>query len=402
MTERLYYDQTYLREFDAEVETCERREDGVWLLLDRSAFYPTSGGQPFDTGRLRWRGGQARVTDVECDARGVWHKLEGECPEQGTAVHGEIDWARRFDHMQQHGGEHMLAGAIWRLYQGRTIGLHLGAEVSSIDVALPDGRTRFADEEIARLEETVNGWIQQDAPCRCWFPTEEELKTLPLRKAPSVKEHVRVVAFGDFEMCACGGTHPSTSGQVGLVKVVETLPAHGMARVVFVCGMRAVRFAQRIWLAARDAAALLSCGTGELPQAAARLKEQLAQEHAAKEAYRRESALREIAALRSGAERLPGGGRLVAASLPGANRDTLRDAASTLIEEADVYALLCAPDEPGGPLLFTRGAALATDMGALLRASGAKGGGRPDFAQGAGGAECLRRAAETLRKGSTR
>ena len=118
MTERLYYDQTYLREFDAEVEACEQREDGVWLLLDRSAFYPTSGGQPFDTGRLRWWGGQARVTDVECDARGVWHKLEGECPERGTAVHGEIDWARRFDHMQQHGGEHMLAGAIWGAIPG--------------------------------------------------------------------------------------------------------------------------------------------------------------------------------------------------------------------------------------------------------------------------------------------
>ena len=399
MTERLYYEQTYLREFDAAVEACERRGDGVWLLLDASAFYPTSGGQPFDTGSLRWQGGSARVTDVECDARGVWHKIEGGCPEPGEAVRGEIDWARRFDHMQQHGGEHMLAGAIWRLYQGRTIGLHLGAEVSSIDVVLPDGRTRFTDEEIARLEETVNGWIQQDALCRCWFPTEEELKTLPLRKAPSVKEHVRVVAFGDFEMCACGGTHPSTSGQVGLVKVVETLPAHGMARVTFVCGMRAVRFAQRMCRAARDAAALLSCGAQELPQTAARLKEQLAQEHAAKEALRRESALKEIAALRLRAERLPGGGRLIAASLPGADRDTLRDAASSLIEEADVYALLRAPDAPGEPLLFARGAALETDMGVLLRASGAKGGGRPDFAQGAGGAQCLSRAAETLRKG---
>ena len=395
MTERLYYDQTYLRAFDAAALQIETRGDGVWLLLDRSAFYPTSGGQPFDTGVIRWQGGEARVCDVEADARGVWHRLEGGCPEAGVPVHGEIDWARRFDHMQQHGGEHMLAGAIWRLYRGHTIGLHLGAEVSSIDVERLDGSTRFTDEEIARLEETVNGWIQQDAPCRCWFPSPEELKALPLRKPPAVAEHVRVVAFGDFEMCACGGTHPSTSGQVGLVKIVETLPARGKARVVFVCGMRAVRYAQRMCLAARDAAALLSCGAEELAQAAARVKEQLAQEHAAKNAFRRESTLKDVPAMLQSAQTLPCG-RVVLAELRGANRDTLRDVAAKLIEQPDVCALLCAPDEPGSPVLFARGTQVAADMGRLLRASGAKGGGRPDFAQGAGEPACLIRARDAL------
>lgn len=395
MTERLYYDQTYLREFDAVAGERELRADGVWLTLDRSAFYPTSGGQPFDTGVIRWQGGQARVCDVEADTRGVWHKLEGGCPEKGEAVHGEIDWARRFDHMQQHGGEHMLAGAIWKMYRGHTIGLHLGAEVSSIDVELPDGRTRLTDAEIARLEETVNEWIQRDAPCRCWFPEPEELSALPLRKPPTVSEHVRVVAFGDFEMCACGGTHPSTSGQVGLVKVVETLPARGKARVTFVCGMRAVRFVQKMCNAARDAATVLSCGAEELAQSAARVREQLAQEHAARKAFRRESALKDVPAMLGGAETLPEG-RLVLACLAGADRDTLRDVAAKLIEQADVYALLCAPDEPGSPVLFARGAGLSQDMGKLLRESGAKGGGKPDFAQGAGESACLQRARERL------
>ena len=129
--------------------------------------------------------------------------------------------------MEQHGGEHMLAGAIWEKLGGTTIGLHLGKEDSTIDVSMPDGRTRLTEEEILLLEDTVNMRIRQDAPIRCWFPTEEELKTLPLRKAPTVTEHIRIVAMGDFEMVACGGTHPSSTGRIGMVKILSALPSKG-------------------------------------------------------------------------------------------------------------------------------------------------------------------------------
>lgn len=389
MTERLYYDKTYLQAFDAVAGESEARADGVWLTLDRSAFYPTSGGQPFDTGRLSWTDGQARVADVEADARGVWHRLEGGCPAPGTPVHGEIDWARRFDHMQQHGGEHMLAGTIWRRLRGFTIGLHLGADFSTIDVELPGGRTRLTDAETVALEDEVNGLIQRDAPCRCWFPGPEELAALPLRKAPAVTEHVRIVAFGDFEMCACGGTHPASSGQVGFLKILETAPARGKMRVSFVCGMRALRYAQGCCRAAQAAGALLSCGPEEVPSAVTRLKETAASEHAALKALRRESALARVPALLEGAEALPGGA-LVCACLPEADRDTLRDVAAALIVRPDVIALLAAPGEKECPLVFARGEAAKEDMGRLLRAAGAKGGGRPDFAQGsAPDAACL-------------
>ena len=147
ITERLYYDNAYLTEFDGEV--IEIRSNG-WAALNRSAFYPTSGGQPYDTGD--WTIGERilHVTDVEVENGVVWHKLDSPVS-VGERVHGRIDWDRRFDHMQQHAGDHMLAGAAWQKFGGVTIGLHLGKEDSTIDMTLPDGRTHLTPDESAAL-----------------------------------------------------------------------------------------------------------------------------------------------------------------------------------------------------------------------------------------------------------
>ena len=233
MTERLYYEDAYLTEFDALVS--ETRPDG-WITLDRSAFYPTSGGQPYDTGTLNG----IAVTDVQVRDGVVWHRIDAPFA-AGDRVHGVIDWERRFDHMQQHAADHMLAGAAWQLYGGVTIGLHLGAEDSTIDMDLPGGRTHLTAAEIDELETLVNRRVQRDDPIRCWFPDPAELETLPLRKRPTVSEHVRVVAMGDYEMVACGGTHPATTGQIGPVRILSSAPARGKMRLRFVSGMRAVR-----------------------------------------------------------------------------------------------------------------------------------------------------------------
>ena len=375
MTERLYYDQTYLREFDARILE-KRTENGQTLLrLDRSAFYPTSGGQPFDTGTL----GVFRVTDVFVDDAGeVWHKVEGDGLCEGDAVHGVIDWNRRFDHMQQHAGEHLLAGMVYRQLAGTTIGLHLGVDFSTIDVTLPDGRTHLTGEEIASLEEEVNRHIQEDLPIRCWFPDAEELAALPLRKTPTVKEHVRIVAMGDVEMVACGGTHPSSTGQIGLVKVIDARPARGKLRLAFVCGMRAVRLFQQTFRAAQGAAALLSAKAEELPEAVERVKEHAALQARELSQLKKQQALAQIEGMLSGAKRLPSGARLVARHLGEATPETLKETASALIEHEGVYVLLSA----GSLLLFARSADCSADMGKLLRESGARGGGRPEFAQG--------------------
>ena len=174
MTDRLYYDNAYLWSFEGTVTAVfPGRKQGEWsVALDRSAFYPTSGGQPFDTGRIVFAGGEAKVQNVEADRTGeVWHTVDREIP-AGASVRGEIDGARRTDQMEQHGGEHMLAGAVWEKLGGMTIGLHLGESESTIDVELPEGRTHLTEEEI---------WTRRSA---AGFPPQRSLLPCLCEKSP--------------------------------------------------------------------------------------------------------------------------------------------------------------------------------------------------------------------------
>ncbi len=382
MTERLYYENSYLWQFDAKVTSVKNgKRPGEWeVTLDRSAFYPTSGGQPFDTGVLSYGKVKAKVTDVEVDAAGeVIHTVDKEIP-TGTAVHGEIDGVRRTDHMEQHGGEHMLAGAIWEKLGGTTIGLHLGQTESSIDVAMPDERTHLTDEEITMLENTVNERIRMDAPIRCWFPDEEELKKLPLRKAPTVTEHVRIVAMGDFEMVACGGTHPASTGRIGLLKIISAIPAKGKIRVSFVCGGRAVSLFQIYMRYADKAGAALSSPVEKLSAAAAELKYRLSE--AEKRANRLET--REILAKMEEAGEDLKGVTLCVITLPETDGRAVTAAVSEYIGTKGRAVLLAA----GERLTFARSADVKIDMNELIKRV-ARGGGRPDMANGAGITECV-------------
>ena len=395
MTDRLYYENAYLTEFDGNVLEARREEGRICVRLDRSAFYPTSGGQPYDTGTLNG----VPVVDVFVDEAGeVWHVLDGML-EPGP-VHGSIDWPRRFEHMQQHAADHMIANAIYRLWNGTTIGLHLGDEVSTIDVAMPDGVTRISPEQIAAVEDDVNSRIQRDVPVKCWFPTPEELATLPLRKAPTVSEHIRIVQIGTEEFVACGGTHPSTAGQIGVVKILDVRPSRGKMRVEFVAGMRALRDYRRISAAANAAANALSTATDNLPAHVTALQEQLKQAHHELNVLRREHLLAGQNEMLDQAEAVGDGWRLVARCVE-ADAGLLRDLASALIEHEKVIALLAA--KSGENCLFVFGAApdCPLNMGRLLSESvkplGGKGGGKPDFAQGGGPLEALDAAAEAAK-----
>ena len=372
MTDRLYYGDSYLKTFDATVT--QVRPDG-WIALDRSAFYPTSGGQPYDTGVLQ-RGKQTvRVTDVQAENQTVWHRVSGEAKlNVGDTVRGAIDWDRRWDHMQQHAADHMLAGAAWQMFGGVTIGLHLGKENSTIDMDLPDGRTHLTAEETERLEDLVNRRVQQDDLIRCWFPEEAELACLPLRKKPTVTEHVRVVAMGDYEMVACGGTHPGTTGQIGPVKILSCTPARGKMRLCFVAGMRAVRYLRQAARCAQTLSAALSADfDGALPA--------LTQERETAAAYRKEQEQRLTqAALRL--IRTQKTGNVYAAHLDFATPDTLVRAAAELIREPEAAVLLSCPRKDQRMLVFARGTEAPWDMARLLRDCGGRGGGRPDMAQG--------------------
>ncbi|MCR5296097.1 MAG: alanyl-tRNA editing protein [Clostridiales bacterium] len=384
MTERLYYDDAYLWEFDATVTaSAEGKTPGVYgITLDRSAFYPTSGGQPFDTGVIRFDGGEARVTDVEADRGGeVWHLTDRQIP-VGTKVHCVIDGERRTDHMEQHGGEHMLAGAIWEKLKGMTIGLHLGAEESTIDVELPEGRTHLTDDEIRMLEDTVNERIRLDAPIRCWFPGKEELASLPLRKRPTVTEHVRIVAMGDFEMVACGGTHPSSTGRIGMIKIIGVIPAKGKARVSFVCGGRAAKLFRKYMACADKAGAALSSPVDKLSRAANELKTRLAEAERKARVYETAEILGKIRAAESRYDlRIAA---LSAVTLPEGDPKAVAAAVSEYIAEKGKILLLGV----GERLTFARSADVKADMNELIRRVG-RGGGRPDMASGAGIPECV-------------
>lgn len=382
MTERLYYDDAYLWEFDAVVTASGKgSKPGEWLVkLDRSAFYPTSGGQPFDTGTLVFGKTTARVTQVEADREGdVLHMTDREIP-AGTPVHGRIDGERRRDHMEQHAGEHLLAGAIYETLRGTTIGLHVGHEESSIDVTLPEERTHLTEEEIKMLEDLVNRRIRQDDPIRCWFPEKEELSRLPLRKPPTVAEHVRIVAMGDYEMVACGGTHPSSTGQIGMMKILSAAPARGKVRVTFVCGGRALKLFQTYMRCADKAGAALSCPVEKLSRAASDLKGKLA------EAERRANRLESREILRKMEEGMEDhdGVLLCAVTMEDTDPRAVAAAASDFVAAKGRILLLCA----GERLTFARSMDVKVNMNDLIKRVG-RGGGRPDMASGAGIPECV-------------
>lgn len=386
MTDRLYYDDAYLWTFEATV-TAVRNDGRIRVALDRSAFYPTSGGQPHDTGILYFGDRQARVADVEADREGVvWHSVDAEIP-SGSTVRGVIDGERRTDHMEQHGGEHMLAGAVWEKLGGTTIGLHLGPEDSSIDVSMPDGRTHLTEQETEMLEETVNERIRLDVPIRCWFPAEEELKSLPLRKAPTVSEHVRVVAIGDFEMVACGGTHPSSTGRIGQLKILSALPSRGKIRITFICGRRAERFFRNCLRSARKAGNVLSCPIEKTASAAGELKARLAEAERRVNRFETERMLEEI---RRNEEResLKGAALSVTLLEEGDARPAAEAVSRYISEEGKVLLLSI-----GERLIFARSRDVDIDMNTLIRRVG-RGGGRPDMASGAGIPQC----AEVARK----
>lgn len=398
MTERLYYDQPYLTSFDATAEeTIEK--DGAWhVRLDQSAFYPTSGGQPYDLGKLN----ESNVQDVYVDkAQDVWHVVDSEI-KAGERVHGEIDWQRRFDHMQQHAADHMIAGALFNLLGGVTIGLHLSEETSTIDVAMPDGVTRISPEDIQRIELYVNERIQKNVPIRCWFTNEEELKTLPLRKAPTVTEHVRIVAIGDDEMVACGGTHPRSAGEVGLVKILNVSPARGKMRVCFVAGMRAFKDYQLKNDCATTVANMLSTATDKVVTIVGSMQEQLKNAEQELNHLRKKILLDRSTEMIANAIPVGEAVSLVAETVEG-DMGILREVASRLIENPGVVVLFGTDSGDKSVFVFARSADVSIHMGQLLGAAakplGGKGGGKPDFAQGGGPAGILLNAKNMLING---
>ena len=381
-TERLYYTDTHLLEFDARVVAVRNLEDGrAGVVLDRTAFYPTGGGQPADTGVL----GTARVVDCVDDEDEVLHVVEGEAPGVGKLVRGQVDAARRLEHMQQHTGQHILSQAFVELYGAQTRSFRMLAEASEIDLELRDP----SDERVWRAVERANQIIWEDRRVRVHNVTAEAAAEMPLRKDSARAGSLRVVEIEDFDMSPCGGTHAHRTGEVGLIAVRSWERAKGMTRVEFVAGVRALRDYQRANHSAREVAAVLTVGREEAAAAVGRLLEEN------KQLARRNRTLEELAARVEAEEILAGattdadgGARVVSHIFEGRDAESLKRLALALITQPKTVVLLGSRDSEGARLVFARSADATGDMNALMREAcqllEGRGGGRPDVAQGGG------------------
>lgn len=269
MTTRLYYADSYLTEFDARV--VERAEDGRRVYLEHTAFYPTSGGQPHDTGVL----GDASVRDVIDEGERIAHVLD--TPVNESTLTGRIDWPRRFDHMQQHTGQHVLSAVLEDLFGWATVSVHFGVDVSTLDVDVPT----VTPDQVARAERRANEIVFENRPVTVSY--EDAAEASGLRKASAREGTLRIVSIADLDRSACGGTHVRATGEIGAILIGKIDKVRQSARLDFVCGLRSVgraradhdalaRLAQSLSAAPNEVADLVARQSTRLKDAESRLR----------------------------------------------------------------------------------------------------------------------------------
>jgi alanyl-tRNA synthetase len=379
---RIYYTDPYCLEFDATITGVTAGDNNRWrVTLDRSAFYPTSGGQPFDIGTLRPDGGNAvRVLDVSDDNGPVEHLTDAPL-EVGQRVHGVIDAVRRRDHMQQHTGQHILSAAFDRLLQVRTESFHLGATSATIDLA-----REVTPAEIARAEEAANQIVWEDRPVSIRFVTPEEAAALPLRKEPKKEGELRLIDITEWDLSACGGTHVARTGEIGIIAIRGWERFKGASRVEFVCGVRALASHRELRDSIAGSVRLLSVLPPELPAAIERtLNDSKDLRYQLRQATQK-VAEHEAETLAAGAEPI-GPARCVIAAVDGYDAGSLKTLAISICREPHRVAAVITSAQPSA-IVVTRSQDVALDASAILKAMtsrfGGKGGGKPEMAQGGG------------------
>ena len=267
-TLKLYYQDPNIREFTATVTSCQEGKGGWEVVLDQTAFYPEGGGQACDLGRLN----AVNVLDVRERGEQVVHLCDSAL-EPGQTVTGVIDWERRFDLMQQHTGEHILSGIIHRIYGYGNCGFHVGQQVMEVDFDGP-----IDPEMLEKIEWEANEAVWQDLPVKCWYPSREELPNVFYRTKRQLPWPVRIVQVPGYDSCACCGVHVSTTGQVGLIKILSCVKFHQGVRLELVCGKRALDYMCRIFAQNRQVSQAFSAQMLETGDAAKRVAQQLAAE----------------------------------------------------------------------------------------------------------------------------
>ena len=393
MTDRLYYNDPYLQAFDATVRRVDRRDDRLRVTLDRTAFYPTSGGQPFDTGVL----GPFRVVDVIDEEDGsISHVVEPAAenpesrvpnPEPGQVLRGAIDWPRRFDHMQQHTGQHVLSAACSRLFDVRTVSFHLGAAISTIDLA-----REMTPAEIAAAENEANRVVWEDRPVAIRFATAEEAARLPLRKEPVRGGTLRLIDIEQFDLSACGGTHVARTGGIGVIAVAGWERFKGGQRIEFACGGRALNAFRSLRDAVGASVRLLSVLPEELPGSIERLQAELKEQKRATIALQNDLARYRAEEIAASAEPVrlrpdtPADYRLVARAVD-ADANGLKALAAAVTATPGFVVVLVSTSTPALAVVArSRDVDVSAQkvLATLIATFGGRGGGRPEAAQGGG------------------
>ena len=384
MTTKLYWHDSHLTQFSAQVVDCFVQDGHQVVVLDQSAFYPGGGGQPYDTGTIN----AARVTAVAMAEDGrLLHRLEGDVPfTVGEAVSGVVDWPRRLEMLQQHTGQHILSQAFWQLFGAETRGFRIFDQVAEIDLTLDRSPDELA-AAMGQAEELANTVVFEDRAVRLHTVTPAEAAQLPLRKENFNTDCVRVVEIADFDWSPCGGTHARRTGEVGLIAVRGWERAKRMTRVQFVCGGRALRDYRAANQTATSVARRLSVGRDEAPEAVARLLD----EH--KKLERRARALGELATQAEAQELLAATPvmptpRIILRIFDDRVFDDVKLLAHRLVADQGVLALLATRTREMVRLVCARSADLPVAANILLQPVceqlGGRSGGKPEFAQGSG------------------
>lgn len=378
MTHRLYYSEPYRTSFDGTVVSVEPVDGRLHVVLDQTAFYPTSGGQPFDSGTL---GGAAVTEVIDREDGTVAHVVSGTL-KAGEVVSGAIDWARRFDHMQQHTGQHVLSAAFDRLFGVRTESFHMGAASSSIDLAREVTAT-----ELGQAEDEANRIVWEDRMVQIRFASAEEAAAMPLRKESLRTGPLRLIEVEDFDLSACGGTHVARTGAIGIIAIGGAEKFRGGSRVEFLCGGRALdRF--RLW---RDSLAAtqrhLSVAPHEMAVAIERMQADAKAQQKILRGMQEKLATQEAQGLIAKGTRA--GDRLVIVeAIEGWDAQGLKAmaVAAAAIDPSAAIALFTTTTP--ALVVIAKGANGGIDAGAVLKdlvaKFGGKGGGKPDLSQGGG------------------
>ena len=364
--EKLYYTQPGAREFTARVLEC-RPAGAAWAVrLDRTAFFPGGGGQDCDLGTL----GGAAVLDMQEAEDQVWHLCAAPL-EAGTEVRGVLDWARRRELSQQHSGEHIVSGLVYRQFGYHNVGFHMGAQCMTVDF---DGPISW--EDLTDIERRANEAVLEDIPVRTWFPDPEELGSLPYRSKKALSGPVRLVEFPGYDLCACCGTHVERTGQIGPIKLLSCVKFHGGVRVELLCGSRAMAYLSAVWEQNRLVSQAFSAKMLETGAAARRMNEAL-------EAQKRRAGTLESRVFASLGEKAAGQGDTLAFE-PELTPDGVRRLADAVGRTCGGTALvLSGRDGMGYQYALCRpGGDLRELNRAMLRALDGRGGGKPEFQQG--------------------